>query len=64
MMKNHTVKLTIMTPQPSSPASQQPTPAQPTQSRAPIRTSADWEKPAIEFLDLCLEVTAYVQHWQ
>lgn len=35
-----------------------------TDSRLPIRTSADWEKPSIEELDLCLEVTAYVYHWQ
>lgn len=35
-----------------------------TDSRLPIRTSSDWEKPSIEELDLCLEVTAYVYHWQ
>lgn len=33
------------------------------ESRLPIRTSDDWEKPTIEELDLCLEVTAYVDHW-
>jgi coenzyme PQQ precursor peptide PqqA len=35
-----------------------------TESRMPIRTSAGWEKPSIEELDLCLEVTAYIYHWQ
>lgn len=35
-----------------------------TDTRLPIRTSEDWEKPSIEELDLCLEVTAYLYHWQ
>lgn len=52
-----------MTPQNSTQPSPQPTPTA-TDSRLPIRTSADWEKPSIEELDLCLEVTAYVYHWQ
>jgi coenzyme PQQ precursor peptide PqqA len=35
-----------------------------TEQRLPIRISEDWEKPSIEELDLCLEVTAYIYHWQ
>ena len=35
-----------------------------TDSRLPIRTAEDWEKPSFEEFDLCLEVTAYVYHWQ
>ncbi|MEG3929076.1 pyrroloquinoline quinone precursor peptide PqqA [Microcoleus sp. T3B2] len=34
------------------------------ESRQPIRTSEDWEKPEIEEFDLCLEVTAYIYNQQ
>ncbi|NJM89693.1 MAG: pyrroloquinoline quinone precursor peptide PqqA [Hydrococcus sp. RU_2_2] len=28
------------------------------------KTLLDWEKPDFEEFDLCMEVTAYVYHWQ
>ncbi|MEG3851329.1 pyrroloquinoline quinone precursor peptide PqqA, partial [Microcoleus sp. herbarium19] len=34
------------------------------ESRQPIRTSEDWEKPELEEFDLCLEVTAYIYNQQ
>jgi coenzyme PQQ precursor peptide PqqA len=53
-----------MAAQNSSQPSQQTTADNQSESRLPVRTSADWEKPSIEELDLCLEVTAYIYHWQ
>lgn len=32
---------------------------------SPIRKPAmDWEQPDFEELDLCMEVTTYIYHWQ
>ncbi len=36
----------------------------PADSQLPIRTTSDWEKPMIDIFDLCLEVTAYIYHWE
>jgi coenzyme PQQ precursor peptide PqqA len=33
------------------------------ESQLPTRSDSDWETPSIDFLDLGLEVTAYVYHW-
>jgi coenzyme PQQ precursor peptide PqqA len=54
----------FMDTQNPSQTSQQNSAIEPTESRQPIRTSEDWEKPEIEEFDLCLEVTAYVYNWQ
>lgn len=32
-------------------------------SRVPIK-STEWEQPDFEEIDICMEVTAYVYHWQ
>lgn len=42
------------TPQGSSSDTYAPTVKQPT----------DWEQPDFEEFDLCMEVTAYINHWQ
>ena len=34
------------------------------ESRFRVLNSDGWEKPDFEELDLCMEVTAYVYHWQ
>lgn len=47
-----------------SQTSQQNSASDRTESRQPIRTSEDWETPTIEEFDLCMEVTAYIYHWQ
>ncbi len=34
-------------------------------NRVPIiKSSGDWEQPDFEELDTCMEVTAYIYHWQ
>lgn len=34
-------------------------------SHSPVRKPAmDWEQPDCEELDLCMEVTTYIHHWQ
>lgn len=33
-------------------------------TRVPIKTSDDWEEPDFEEIDVCMEVTAYIYHWQ
>jgi hypothetical protein len=38
--------------------------AQSTATRVPVRSTEEWEKPTLEAFDLCMEITAYVQHWQ
>jgi coenzyme PQQ precursor peptide PqqA len=35
-----------------------------TEARHPLRNSADWATPMIEEFELCMEITAYVYHWQ
>jgi coenzyme PQQ precursor peptide PqqA len=55
-----------MTPQNQQPSEvkNQKTKADASASRLPIRNSDDWEKPDFKELDLCMEITAYVYHWQ
>ena len=33
-------------------------------TRIPIKNSTDWERPDFEEIDICMEVTAYIYHWQ
>ena len=33
-------------------------------ARVPIKNSTDWEEPDFEEIDVCMEITAYVYHWQ
>ena len=48
----------------SSPKNNQNTHSGVAVSRISIRNPDGWEKPDFEELDLCMEVTAYVYHWQ
>lgn len=33
-------------------------------ARIPLKNSADWEQPDFEEIDTCMEITAYIYHWQ
>lgn len=33
-------------------------------SRVPIKNTEDWEQPDFDEIDICMEVTAYIYHWQ
>jgi coenzyme PQQ precursor peptide PqqA len=35
-----------------------------TASRVPIKNTTDWEQPDFEEVDICMEITAYIYHWQ
>jgi hypothetical protein len=51
--------------QKSSPAAQESPADQPAAAARPAnRNITDWEKSAIAEISLCLEVTAYIYHWQ
>jgi coenzyme PQQ precursor peptide PqqA len=30
----------------------------------PVKPSSNWEAPDFDEFDLCMEVTAYINHWQ